>query len=122
MGWVFTVHVKARMIVDHLHSLHLLVEVRTNKRRQLIFIKRRCLDFHSSESCLLLKMALVLGSNLAKGSIFELSDSESAFHPWWDSLQDYVMYTAIIVGTFFRCCKNAQLSFHFFLNKSNFFK
>ena len=43
-------------------------------------------------------MALILGSSLAKGSIFELQDYEAAFHPWWDSLQDYVMYSAIIVG------------------------
>lgn len=43
-------------------------------------------------------MALILGSNLVKGSLFDLSDYESAFHPWWDSLQDYIMYTAIIVG------------------------
>ena len=43
-------------------------------------------------------MALILGSSLARGSLFDLSDYESAFHPWWDSLQDYIMYTAIIVG------------------------
>ena len=43
-------------------------------------------------------MALILGSSIVKGSLFQLSDYESAFHPWWDSLQDYIMYTTIIVG------------------------
>lgn len=43
-------------------------------------------------------MALVLGSTIAKGGIFELPEFEAAFQPWWDSLQDYLMYATIIIG------------------------
>ena len=33
-------------------------------------------------------MALFLGSRMA-GGVFDLSEAEAAFHPWWDTLEDY---------------------------------
>jgi hypothetical protein len=44
------------------------------------------------------KMALILGSSIVRGSLFELPDHEAAFHPWWDAMRDYIVYTAIVVG------------------------
>ncbi len=44
-------------------------------------------------------MALWIGNTLAKGGILDISETESAFRPWWDQLQDYVMYTNILIGT-----------------------
>ena len=32
-------------------------------------------------------MALFLGSAIARGNILDISESEAAFHPWWDQLQ-----------------------------------
>lgn len=55
-------------------------------------------------------MALVVGSSIAKGGIFELAEFEAAFQPWWDSLQDYLMYATIIIG------KMCSLKFHLILS------
>ena len=43
-------------------------------------------------------MALWIGNTLAKGKILDISETESAFRPWWDQLQDYMMYTNILIG------------------------
>ena len=32
-------------------------------------------------------MALFIGNSLARGNILDLSEAESAFHPWWDQVQ-----------------------------------
>jgi hypothetical protein len=45
-------------------------------------------------------MALYLGSSIARG-IFEYSAAEAAFHPWWQSLEDYALYSVVIVGNIF---------------------
>ena len=45
-------------------------------------------------------MALFIGNTLAKTGIFDTGDAEQAFHPWWKTIQDYVCYTAIIIGKF----------------------
>ena len=45
-------------------------------------------------------MALFIGNSLAKSSIFNTADAEAAFHPWWKTVQDYVCYSAIIIGKF----------------------
>jgi hypothetical protein len=54
-------------------------------------------------------MALWIGSTLAKGGIFDISETEAAFHPWWDQLQDYVTYTNIIIGLFAIPTSNSKL-------------
>ena len=44
-------------------------------------------------------MALKVGYEvIAKSSIFKLADAEAAFHPWWETLQDYISYGIIFVG------------------------
>ena len=45
-------------------------------------------------------MALFIGNSLAKSGIFNTADAEAAFHPWWKTVQDYVCYSAIIIGKF----------------------
>ena len=45
-------------------------------------------------------MALWVGSSMAKGGIFSLSEAEAAFHPWWDTLEDYSQFSIILVGLF----------------------
>ena len=32
-------------------------------------------------------MALFIGSAIARGNILDISESEAAFHPWWDQVQ-----------------------------------
>lgn len=43
-------------------------------------------------------MALFIGNALAKSGILQLGEAEAAFHPWWETLQDYTCYTAIIIS------------------------
>ena len=43
-------------------------------------------------------MALWIGSSMAKGGIFGLSEAEEAFHPWWDVVQDYAAFSMILTG------------------------
>ena len=43
-------------------------------------------------------MALFIGNTLAKSGIFNTADAEAAFHPWWETVQDYVCYSAILIG------------------------
>ena len=43
-------------------------------------------------------MALFLGSSLAKNGIFNVKEAEAAFRPWWETLKDYLCYSAIIIG------------------------
>ena len=45
-------------------------------------------------------MALWIGSGMAKGA-FQLSEAEAAFHPWWDTLEDYAAYSMILIGKVF---------------------
>ena len=45
-------------------------------------------------------MALYLGSSLARSGLFTLSEAEAAFHPWWETVQDYVVYAMVLVGAF----------------------
>ena len=42
-------------------------------------------------------MALKVGHAIANG-IFNLKDTEEPFHPWWESLQDYICYSTILIG------------------------
>ena len=49
-------------------------------------------------------MALFIGNTLAKGGIFNTADTEAAFHPWWKTVQDYVCYSAILIGKLFGFC------------------
>ncbi len=46
-------------------------------------------------------MALFVGSSLAKVGLLIRDDAESAFHPWWLTLQDYSLYSIILVGELF---------------------
>ena len=43
-------------------------------------------------------MALKVGYAIAKSGIFNLADTEAPFHPWWETLEDYICYTIILVG------------------------
>ena len=43
---------------------------------------------------------LFFGSNLFKSAIFNNGAAEAAFYPWWDTLQDFVIYTKIIIGEY----------------------
>ncbi len=43
-------------------------------------------------------MALHLGASLVRGGLFTLSDAEAAFHPWWETVQDYAVYAMVLVG------------------------
>eukprot|EP00094_Tigriopus_californicus_P000383 TCALIF_00372-PA protein Name:"Protein of unknown function" AED:0.33 eAED:0.33 QI:0/0.33/0/0.75/1/1/4/0/74 len=45
-------------------------------------------------------MSLWVGSAMAKDGIFSKSEAESAFRPWWSTLQDYLVYALILVGLF----------------------
>ena len=45
-------------------------------------------------------MALFIGNTLARSGIFDLKEAEAAFHPWWETLNDYLCYTTIIIGSF----------------------
>ena len=42
-------------------------------------------------------MALKVGYAIASG-IFNLKDAEEPFHPWWETLQDYICYSVILIG------------------------
>ena len=42
-------------------------------------------------------MALFIGSSMAKG-VFDMSEAEAAFHPWWDAVEDYAAFAMIITG------------------------
>lgn len=37
---------------------------------------------------------------MAKGGIFSHTEAEAAFHPWWDTLEDYAQFSIILVGLF----------------------
>jgi hypothetical protein len=43
-------------------------------------------------------MALMFASRLAGGGIFEPSEAEMAFHPWWTAIERYATFSIIIVG------------------------
>ena len=42
-------------------------------------------------------MALKVGHAIASG-IFDLKDTEEPFHPWWETAQDYICYSIILIG------------------------
>ena len=42
-------------------------------------------------------MATVLGS-LLMGNVLPKSAAEKTFHPWWDVLEDYLVYGLVLVG------------------------
>ena len=43
-------------------------------------------------------MALKVGQAIVSGILFNLKDTEEPFHPWWESLQDYICYSTILIG------------------------
>ncbi len=43
-------------------------------------------------------MALMVGARMAGGGIFELSEAEQAFNPWWSALEGYATFSILIVG------------------------
>ena len=42
-------------------------------------------------------MALKVGHAIAS-SIFDLKDTEEPFHPWWETAQDYICYSILLIG------------------------
>ena len=42
-------------------------------------------------------MALKVGHAIASG-IFDLKDTEEPFHPWWETAQDYICYSILLIG------------------------
>ena len=42
-------------------------------------------------------MALKVGHAIASG-IFNLNETEEPFHPWWESVQDYMCYSILLLG------------------------
>ena len=45
-------------------------------------------------------MALKVGHAIASG-IFDLKDTEEPFHPWWETAQDYICYSIILIGNIY---------------------
>ena len=43
-----------------------------------------------------------LGDSMVK-ALFGQTEAEKTFRPWWDNLEDVLLYGLIIVGKFYQC-------------------